>query len=78
MEIFRKEYSPASDMSQDVKPPRRSERKPKAEIIKAELETIASFLSVTDDSKHGIEAEHINVASTASAACRQQVKLRQN
>ena len=38
---------------------RRSERKPKAEIIKAELETIGSCLSVTDDSKHGIEVAPI-------------------
>ena len=36
-------------------PIRRSERKPKAEILKAELETIGSYLAVTDDSKHGIE-----------------------
>jgi len=40
-------------------PIRRSERKPKAEIIKAELETIGSCLSVTDDSKHGIEVAPI-------------------
>ena len=36
-------------------PIRRSERKPKAEIIKAELETINSFLATSDDTSHGIE-----------------------
>jgi len=36
-------------------PIRRSERKPKAEIIKAELETINSFLATTDDTSHEIE-----------------------
>jgi len=34
-------------------PIRRSERKPKAELIKAELETICSYLAQSDDSKHG-------------------------
>ena len=36
-------------------PIRRSERKPKAELLKEELETISERLSVTDDSRHGIE-----------------------
>ena len=36
-------------------PIRRSERKPKAEIIKAEMESIVSYLNMTDDSSHGIE-----------------------
>ena len=40
-------------------PIRRSERKPKAEILKQELETIQSYLGTTDDSKHGIEIASI-------------------
>ena len=36
-------------------PIRRSERKPKAEIMKAEMENIVSYLNMTDDSQHGIE-----------------------
>lgn len=36
-------------------PIRRSERKPKAELLKEELETIGECLAVTDDSRHGIE-----------------------
>jgi len=40
-------------------PIRRSERKPKAELIKAELETICSYLAQSDDSKHGIEVAPI-------------------
>ena len=36
-------------------PIRRSERKPKAEIIKEEMENIMSYLNMTDDSHHGIE-----------------------
>ena len=40
-------------------PIRRSERKPKAEIIKAELETINSFLATSDDTSHGIEVAFI-------------------
>ena len=36
-------------------PIRRSERKPKAEIMKAEMESIVSYLNMTDDSSHGIE-----------------------
>ena len=36
-------------------PIRRSERKPKAEIIKEEMENIVSYLNMTDDSHHGIE-----------------------
>ena len=40
-------------------PIRRSERKPKAELIKEELETIGESLSITDDSRHGIEVAPI-------------------
>jgi len=36
-------------------PIRRSERKPKAEIMKAEMESIVSYLNITDDANHGIE-----------------------
>jgi len=42
-------------------PIRRSERKPKAEILKEELETIQSYLGTTDDSKHGIEIANIEL-----------------
>ena len=40
-------------------PIRRSERKPKAELLKEELETIGESLAVTDDSRHGIEVAPI-------------------
>jgi len=40
-------------------PIRRSERKPKAELLKEELETIAERISVTDDSRHGLEVAPI-------------------
>ena len=40
-------------------PIRRSERKPKAEIMKAEMESIVSYLNITDDSTHGIEISEI-------------------
>jgi len=40
-------------------PIRRSERKPKAEIMKAEMESIVSYLNITDDSNHGIEISEI-------------------
>jgi histone-lysine N-methyltransferase SETD8 len=40
-------------------PIRRSERKPKAEILKQELETIQSYLDTTDDSSLGIEIANI-------------------
>ena len=42
-------------------PIRRSERKPKAELLKEELETIGECLAVTDDSRHGIEVVPIEL-----------------
>lgn len=41
-------------------PIRRSERKPKAEILKAEMESIVSYLNMTDDANHGIEIAAID------------------
>ena len=40
-------------------PIRRSERKPKAEIMKAEMESILSYLNISEDSQHGIEVAAI-------------------
>ena len=40
-------------------PIRRSERKPKAELLKEELETIGESLAIIDDSRHGIEVAPI-------------------
>ena len=40
-------------------PIRRSERRPKAEIMKAEMESILSYLNISDDSQHGIEVANI-------------------
>lgn len=40
-------------------PIRRSERRPKAEIMKAEMESIMSYLNITEDSQHGIEVAAI-------------------
>jgi len=41
-------------------PIRRSERKPKAEIMKAEMESIMSYLNITDDANLGIEIAAID------------------
>merc|ERR1719507_37412 len=41
-------------------PIRRSERKPKAEIMKAEMESILSYLNITDDANLGIEIAAID------------------
>jgi histone-lysine N-methyltransferase SETD8 len=47
------EAANASHKVTEYFPIRRSERKPKAEIMKAEMESIVSYLNITDDANHG-------------------------
>ena len=45
----------------------RSDKKPKMEMIKVELEMINSFLTATDDSSHGLEMAGIESKGSGSA-----------